>query len=52
LCYYANGDKYDGEWKDSKREGKGVQYFAVGTKYDGEWENDKMSGKGNELLLT
>ena len=51
LCYYENGDKYDGEWKNNKREGKGIQYFAVGTRYNGEWKNDKMNGKGKYFSL-
>ena len=24
IYYYANGDKYDGEWKDDKKNGKGI----------------------------
>jgi hypothetical protein len=23
VCLYPNGDKYDGEWKDSLKDGKG-----------------------------
>ncbi len=33
---YANEDKYDGEWKNSKRNGRGVMTYDDGTKYDGE----------------
>lgn len=54
LCYFENGDKYDGEWKNNKREGRGefgvgrvgTQSFAVGTRYEGDWANDKMTGRG------
>jgi len=23
TCYYIDGSKYEGEWKDNKRQGKG-----------------------------
>lgn len=51
LCYYENGDKYDGDWKNGKREGRGNQSFAVGTKYEGEWKNDKMNGRGKIFTI-
>ena len=35
IFYYAEGDKYDGEWKDDKLHGKGIFYFIDGGKYDG-----------------
>jgi len=46
---YPNGEVYDGQWVDDKREGKGnfiVNIQGVinsedGTKYEGEWKNDK-----------
>ena len=43
---YANGDKYDGEWKDNKKDGKGILSCANGDKYDGNWANDKRNGEG------
>ena len=42
---YDNG-KYEGDFKDNKRGGKGVYYFADGDKYDGDWKDDKKDGKG------
>ncbi len=30
---YADGDKYDGEWKNDKREGKGVHTYANGRSF-------------------
>ena len=30
---YNNGDKYEGEWKNDKREGKGIYYYNNGDKY-------------------
>ena len=39
-------DAYQGEWKDGKRSGKGVQTFPEGSVYDGEWENNQFHGFG------
>jgi hypothetical protein len=43
---YPNGDTYNGEWSDNKRNGRGVFIFANGNKYDGEWRDDKKHGRG------
>ena len=37
---------YEGEWKDSKRNGEGTQTWNNGNKYSGRWHDDKMNGKG------
>ena len=31
--YCENGNKYDGEWKDNKREGNGLMFYKNGNKY-------------------
>ena len=45
---YPNGDKYEGDWLDNKRHGRGIFYLAnepfKGDKYDGDWQNDKQHG--------
>ena len=41
---YANGDKYDGDWKDDNKDGKGIYSDANGNKYDGDWKDDFMNG--------
>jgi hypothetical protein len=58
LSKYKNmtleGAKYEGDWVNGKREGKGVMIYGKPhyknqngqTKYDGEWKNDKQHGKG------
>ena len=38
---YANGERYNGEWKDDKRSGKGSMMYATNERYDGEWKEDK-----------
>lgn len=41
------GDKYVGELKNGKRDGKGTYYyFSSGEKYNGEWKNGEKNGKG------
>ena len=42
---YDNG-KYIGEWKNGKREGKGIYYWNNGDIYEGDWKNNKGEGKG------
>lgn len=43
---WANGNVYDGDWKNDKMHGKGKYTWADGNVYDGNWKNDKMDGKG------
>jgi len=42
----ANGDVYEGQWKNDKIHGFGVFIRSNGDKYSGEWYDDKMHGKG------
>ncbi len=46
IYTYPDGTRYKGEWKDSKKHGKGVLIRPDGTKYAGEWANDKPDGQG------
>ena len=45
---YNNGDSYEGEFKNDKREGKGKMiYKEKKEQFEGEWENDKeKNGEG------
>ncbi len=43
---YANGDKYEGDWVNDRRQGKGIFTHAYGDKYEGDWINDQRQGKG------
>ena len=50
----ANGDKYNGEWKDDQKNGNGTLHLKrIGTfidhngnKYEGDWIDNSKSGKG------
>lgn len=44
--YYANGDKYDGNWKNDLKDGDGTYWGANGNIYEGQWKDDKYNGKG------
>lgn len=46
---WPNGDKYVGEWKDGKRNGRGSFIWPEGDRYVGEWKNDKNNGDGNYI---
>jgi hypothetical protein len=39
IYSYANGDKYDGDYKDDKRNGKGIVTYANGNKEEQVWKN-------------
>ena len=43
---FSNGDIYDGEWADKKKQGHGTLIAAHGSKYIGEFWNGKFHGKG------
>ena len=34
--YFSNGNKYEGDWKNNKREGYGIYYFSNGSKFEGD----------------
>lgn len=54
ILNYSNGDKYDGDLKDGKKNGRGkseiiiigTMNFANGDKYEGDWVDDKKEGTG------
>jgi hypothetical protein len=54
--YYSNGNIYDGEWKNDRREGIGTFYFCKGGIYIGEFKNNIIDGFGrikcSNLLFT
>ncbi len=42
---YANGNKYEGEYENGKRNGYGTFTFADGEKYVGEFKNGNYHGQ-------
>lgn len=40
------GNRYEGEWNDNKKHGKGKMNFANGHKYTGDWVDDMATGEG------
>ena len=42
----SKGNKYVGEYKDSKRTGQGTFTSLNGDRYVGEWKDDKKNGQG------
>ena len=45
---YKNG-KYEGEYLNGKREGKGIYKYNNGDKYEGEYKNDLKDGNGKYI---
>ncbi len=49
--YYKNGYiKYDGDFVNGKKEGKGKYVWEDGEYYIGQWLNNQKHGKGIEYL--
>jgi hypothetical protein len=42
----ANGEKYVGEWRNDKLNGKGTYTWPDGAKYVGQFRDDKRNGHG------
>ena len=42
----GNGNEYEGEWKNDKRDGEGTAKYNTGDVYIGSWKNCKRHGHG------
>lgn len=42
----SNGDRFEGEWKDDRKNGHGTYTTADGARYVGEWKDDRFDGQG------
>ncbi len=42
TMYFNDDDRYEGEFRNDKREGKGIIYYNDGDRYEGDWRNDKV----------
>ena len=47
---FGNGDYYQGEWKEDKRDGFGVYLSAYGQKFKANWKDGKLHGYGEETF--
>ena len=43
---WPDGRRYEGEYKDDKKEGYGIFEWSDGKKYRGFWVNGKQNGEG------
>ena len=49
--YFPSGNRYEGEWKDKKKNGQGTYYLSNGERqYEGEWKDDKKDGRGTLFI--
>ena len=46
IILMVNGDRYEGDFRNELREGKGIMYYYDGEKYEGDWRNGIKHGKG------
>ena len=46
LYIYADGDEYNGDWKNDLQNGKGIYKFKDGESYDGEYLDGERTGQG------
>jgi hypothetical protein len=37
---WSNGDKYEGDWKNGKKNGQGTIFYQDGSKLEGEFRDD------------
>ena len=42
--FYNNGDRYEGDYRKNKGEGKGIYYFLNGDRMMGDYYNDNAVG--------
>lgn len=55
LQWFMNGkpgDRYEGEYRDGKENGRGVHTYAGGGRYEGEYRDGKKSGRGVRTLIS
>ncbi|KAG1678164.1 hypothetical protein FOA52_016101 [Chlamydomonas sp. UWO 241] len=46
TIYWNTGERYQGEWSDNKKHGKGTVVYKNGDKYEGDWSSDTRQGLG------
>lgn len=46
MFQWPDGRRYEGQYVDDKKEGKGTFLWPDGRKYEGGWKNGKQHGIG------
>jgi hypothetical protein len=46
IIKYLNGNEYNGECVNNKKEGKGIMKYLNGDEYNGDWKEDLRNGFG------
>jgi hypothetical protein len=46
MILLENGAKYEGEWIQNVRQGRGTQIWPDGSMYEGYWRDGKANGRG------
>ena len=41
-----NGDRYDGEWRDGRENGRGIETWPDGRRFDGQYRDGRPDGPG------
>jgi len=49
IYIFDSGMKYEGEWKNGKRDGQGTLTSPDGSVYKGGWKNNRMHGQGVKI---
>ena len=44
MFYFSNGNRYEGNFKNDKREGEGILYYNNGDRMMGDYIDDKKIG--------
>ena len=52
VFQWANGERYEGEYRDDKKEGMGVYTWPSGARYEGQYLENKRHGKGTYLFAS
>ena len=50
IIKYLNGNEYNEEWVNNKKERKGIMKYLNGYEYNGDWKEDLKEGKGKLIM--
>ena len=49
--FFANGDRYEGEFDNGERDGFGIIFYASGGRRSGVWSQDKLVGEASSRSM-